>query len=130
MQYYILQHISNECFIRCTCINEDVGQVSSPRLITISSIYCFIDTSSSKQVTGIRPKHDITQPAVTSKNPATAPGLSVMPGPGQSLGGSTPRPEGSGGINSSVSGARQSTPDPEEVRRRRLAFLEKQNPKK
>ena len=50
-----------------------------------------------------------------------------MPGAGQSLGGATAR---SSRADTSLAGPRQSTPDPEEVRRRRLAFLEKQNQNK
>ena len=50
-----------------------------------------------------------------------------MPGTGQSLGGSIPGPSRNVRPQNSLGGQIPSTPDPEEVRRRRLAFLEKQN---
>ena len=62
---------------------------------------------------------------------ATVPGPSEMPGQGHSLGGSTTSAAlGNSRVGSSFSDQRQSTPDPDEVRRRRLAFLEKQNQNK
>ena len=50
-----------------------------------------------------------------------------MPGTGQSLGGSIPGSSRNVRPQNSLGGQIPSTPDPEEVRRRRLAFLEKQN---
>ena len=52
-----------------------------------------------------------------------------MPGTGQSLGGSAASIDRNVRHQNSLIGQTPSTPDPEEVRRRRLAFLEKQNKK-
>ena len=73
---------------------------------------------------------DIQQTKTTGKTPATSQGPVTMPGAGQSLGGS--RLSTDHDATPQISSQRVSNPsdpDPEEVRRRRLAFLEKQNKK-
>ena len=73
---------------------------------------------------------DIQQPKTTGKTPATSQGPLTMPGAGHSLGGSRLSTDHDPGSQiSSPRGSNPSEPDPEEVRRRRLAFLEKQNKK-
>ena len=73
---------------------------------------------------------DIQQAKTTGKTPATSQGPVTMPGAGQSLGGS--RLSTDHDATPQISSQRvsdPSDPDPEEVRRRRLAFLDKQNKK-
>ena len=91
----------------------------------------FSEKSVPSKNTQLRPKEESTVPLpkTSPKAAATAPGPTVMPGVGQSLGGSVASPTRNVRTQSSVSGQQPSTPDPEEVRRRRLAFLDKQNKK-
>ena len=91
----------------------------------------FSEKSVPSKNTQLRPKEESTVPLpkTSPKAAATAPGPTVMPGVGQSLGGSVASPTRNVRTQSSLSGQQPSTPDPEEVRRRRLAFLEKQNKK-
>ena len=74
----------------------------------------------------------VQQPKISPKPKpaATVPGPSEMPGMGHSLGSSSTSAEEVSRLGRSMPDQRQSTPDPDEVRRRRLAFLEKQNQKK
>ena len=93
--------------------------------------HSFTDKSVPTKNSPIRPKDDpaVSPPKASSTAAATASGPVVMPGVGQSLGGSVTSPSRSVRAQSSLSGQQPSTPDPEEVRRRRLAFLDKQNKK-
>ena len=87
-----------------------------------------------------KPSIQKTPTSPKSKPPGSVPGPVTMPGSGQALGGGTPtRPPNPGERSGQVvaarrggeaSAGRQSTPDPEEVRRRRLAFLDKQSQSK
>ena len=75
----------------------------------------------------------VQQPKISPKPKpaATVPGPLEMPGMGHSLGSSTTSSSSAASRSGrSMPDQRQSTPDPDEVRRRRLAFLEKQNQKK
>ena len=71
----------------------------------------------------------VPQPKTSPKPAATSPGPVEMPGVGHSLGGSVSSPTRNVRQQNSLSGQQPSTPDPDEVRRRRLAFLDKQNKK-
>jgi len=89
------------------------------------------DKSFSTKITETRPKDEtiVQQQKMPPKTPASTPGPVAMPGAGQSLGSSVSTHDRNLRTQSSPSGQMQSTPDPEEVRRRRLTFLEKQNKK-
>ena len=97
----------------------------------IHYIFYFLEKDVSKKEIESRPKNETTvqQKKPPPKTAATTPGPEVMPGTGQSLGGSVSSPSRSVRPQNSLGGQIPSTPDPEEVRRRRLAFLEKQNKK-
>ncbi len=75
----------------------------------------FRSTPSQSTVAAVSPQPSIpAQASPPVRPPTTSPNPTPMPGTGNRVGG-----EGRGG------GIRQTTPDPDEVRRRRLAFLEK-----
>jgi hypothetical protein len=72
-------------------------------------------STSSQSAAAASPQTSVpAQASPPIRPPATSPNPTPMPGSGNRVGG-----EGRGG------GIRQTTPDPDEVRRRRLAFLEK-----
>lgn len=98
---------------------------------TIHYILYFLEKTVSKKAIESRPKNETTveQKKTSPKSAATTAGPEVMPGTGQSLGGSVSSQGRNVRPPNSLGGQIPSTPDPEEVRRRRLAFLEKQNNK-
>ena len=94
-------------------------------------ILIFPEKSVPQKSQQIRPKEEmaVPLPKSTPKPTATAPGPVEMPGVGQSLGGSVTSPTRNARAQNSIAGQQQAAPDPEEVRRRRLAFLDKQSKK-